>query len=67
MTQGIVKWFNPDKGFGSIASDDGSADIFVHQSVIESDGFRSLEEDQKVEFTSIRAPKGMQADMVRAL
>jgi CspA family cold shock protein len=67
MTQGTVKWFNADKGFGFIAPDDGTADIFVHQSVIDSDGYRTLEEDQKVEFTSVRGPKGMQADMVRAL
>ncbi|GGU90379.1 cold-shock protein [Actinomadura cremea] len=67
MTQGTVKWFNADKGFGFIAPADGTADIFVHQSVIDSDGFRTLAEDQKVEFTSVRGPKGMQADMVRAL
>jgi cold shock protein len=67
MIQGTVKWFNPDKGFGFIAPDDGSADIFVHQSVIESEGFRTLEENQKVEFTTTRGPKGMQADKVRAL
>ncbi|MGK5555361.1 cold-shock protein [Actinomadura kijaniata] len=67
MTQGTVKWFNPDKGFGFIAPDDGSTDIFVHQSVIESDGFRTLEEHQKVEFTSSRGPRGMHADQVRAL
>lgn len=67
MAQGTVKWFNADKGFGFIAPDDGSADIFVHHSAIESDGFRSLEENQKVEYTASRGPKGMQADQVRAL
>lgn len=67
MAQGTVKWFNPDKGFGFIAPDDGSADIFVHHSAIDTDGFRSLEENQKVEYTATRGPKGMQADQVRVL
>lgn len=67
MAQGSVKWFNPDKGYGFIAPDDGSADIFVHQSAIESEGFRTLEENQKVEYTATRGPKGMQAEQVRAL
>jgi CspA family cold shock protein len=67
MAQGTVKWFNPEKGYGFIAPDDGSADIFVHHSAIDSDGFRSLEENQKVEYTATRGPKGMQADQVRAV
>ncbi|MGP3970405.1 cold-shock protein [Streptomyces sp. 6N223] len=67
MAQGTVKWFNAEKGFGFIAPDDGSADIFVHHSAIESNGYRSLEENQRVEFTASRGPKGMQADQVRAL
>jgi cold shock protein len=67
MAQGSVKWFNADKGYGFIAPDDGTADIFVHHSAIESEGFRSLEENQKVEYTATRGPKGMQAEQVRAL
>lgn len=67
MTQGTVKWFNADKGFGFITPDDGSPDIFVHHSAIDSDGYRSLEENQRVEFTASRGPKGMQADQVRKL
>jgi CspA family cold shock protein len=67
MTQGTVKWFNSEKGFGFIAPDDGSADIFVHHSAIETEGYRSLEENQRVEFTASRGPKGMQADQVRPL
>ncbi|MFE9646044.1 cold-shock protein [Streptomyces sp. NPDC006365] len=67
MAQGTVKWFNPDKGFGFIAPDEGGADIFVHHSAIDTGGFRSLEENQRVEFTAGQGPKGMQADQVRAL
>ncbi|KUL31859.1 cold-shock protein [Streptomyces regalis] len=67
MAQGTVKWFNAEKGFGFIAPDEGGADIFVHHSAIDTDGFRSLEENQRVEFTAGQGPKGMQADRVRAL
>lgn len=67
MPQGTVKWFNAEKGFGFIAPDEGGADIFVHHSAIDTDGFRSLEENQRVEFTVSQGPKGMQADQVRAL
>ncbi|MBV1938687.1 cold-shock protein [Streptomyces sp. BV286] len=67
MPQGTVKWFNAEKGFGFISPDEGGADIFVHHSAIDTDGFRSLEEDQKVEFTASQGPKGMQADQVRPL
>ncbi|WP_217575200.1 cold-shock protein [Streptomyces sp. GbtcB7] len=66
MAQGTVKWFNPDKGFGFIAPDEGGADIFVHHSVVETGGFRSLEENQRVQFTASQGPKGMQADQLRA-
>ncbi|WAU83966.1 cold-shock protein [Streptomyces sp. Qhu-G9] len=67
MPQGTVKWFNAEKGFGFISPDEGGADIFVHHSAIDTDGFRSLEEDQKVEFTASQGPKGLQADQVRPL
>ena len=67
MAQGTGKWFNPDKGFGFIAPDDGSADVFVHFSAIESSGYRTLEENQKVEYNVTQGPKGPQAAQVRAL
>jgi CspA family cold shock protein len=67
MAQGTVKWFNPDKGFGFIAPDDGGADVFVHFSAIESNGYRTLEENQKVEYSVTQGPKGPQAAQVRAL
>ncbi|MHB1596021.1 MAG: cold-shock protein [Streptosporangiaceae bacterium] len=67
MAQGTVKWFNPDKGFGFIAPDDGTADIFVHYSAIDMGGYRSLAENQKVEYATQQGPKGLQADKVRAL
>jgi cold shock protein len=67
MAQGTVKWFNPDKGFGFIAPDDGSADVFVHFSAIDSSGYRTLEENQKVEYNVTQGPKGPQAAQVRAL
>ena len=58
MAQGTVKWFNPDKGFGFIAPDDGTADIFVHHSAIDMSGYRTLTENQKVEYTASQGPKG---------
>jgi cold shock protein len=67
MTQGTVKWFNADKGFGFIAPDDGSADVFVHHSAIQADGYRSLQENQRVEFTAVRGAKGPQAEQVQPL
>jgi CspA family cold shock protein len=67
MAQGTVKWFNADKGYGFIAPDDGSADVFVHHSAIEMDGFRTLQENQRVDFTAGTGPKGPQAEQVRAL
>ena len=67
MAQGTVKWFNADKGFGFIAPDDGTADVFVHYSAIDMGGYRSLAEDQRVEYTTRQGPKGPQADQVRAL
>jgi CspA family cold shock protein len=65
MAQGTVKWFNADKGFGFIAPDDGSADVFVHFSAIQSNGYRTLEENQKVEYNVTQGPKGPQAAEVR--
>ena len=67
MAQGTVKWFNPDQGFGFIAPDDGSADVFVHFSAIDSSGYRTLEENQKVEYSVTQGPKGPQAAQVRAV
>lgn len=64
MQAGEVKWFNDAKGFGFIKPTDGSDDVFVHFSVIQGDGFKSLAEGQKVEFEAARGPKGMQATKV---
>ena len=64
MTQGVVKWFNAEKGFGFIAVE-GGADVFVHYSAIQSDGYRSLEENQRVDFDITQGPKGPQAENVR--
>jgi cold shock protein len=60
MTQGTVKWFNGDKGFGFI-SVEGGDDVFVHFSAIQSDGFRTLEEGQHVEFEVVEGQRGPQA------
>jgi CspA family cold shock protein len=65
MATGTVKWFNADKGFGFIAPDDGTADVFVHFSAIATSGYRSLDENQKVEFETTQGQKGPQAENVR--
>jgi cold shock protein len=67
MAQGTVKWFNAEKGFGFIAPDDGTPDVFVHHTAIKADGYRSLEDNQRVEFTASRGAKGPQADEVRPI
>jgi len=67
MATGTVKWFNSEKGYGFIAPDDGSADLFAHFSAIEGNGFKELREAQKVEFDAERGPKGMQAANIRPL
>ena len=64
MAVGTVKWFNDAKGFGFI-SQEGGDDVFVHHTAIQTEGFRSLQEGQKVEFEVNRGPKGLQAANVR--
>ncbi len=65
MATGTVKWFSAEKGFGFITPDDGSADVFVHFSAIAGEGYRNLEENQKVEFDVTQGQKGPQAANVR--
>jgi CspA family cold shock protein len=67
MATGTVKWFNAEKGYGFIAPEDGSADVFAHFSAIQSSGYRSLEENQRVEFDVTQGPKGPQAENIRPL
>ncbi|GGN16521.1 MULTISPECIES: cold-shock protein [Lentzea] len=67
MAQGTVKWFNGEKGFGFIAQDGGGPDVFVHYSQISGSGFKSLEEQQRVEFEIGQGQKGPQAQDVRAI
>ena len=64
--QGTVKWFNGGKGYGFI-SREGGEDVFVHHSAILAEGFRNLEEGQRVEFNVVQGPKGLQAESVTIL
>lgn len=66
MATGIVKWFNDAKGFGFIAPDNGSDDLFAHFSAINMSGFKSLKEGQKVSFEVVQGPKGKQASNIQA-
>ncbi|GAA0453548.1 MULTISPECIES: cold-shock protein [Streptomyces] len=67
MAQGTVKWFNSEKGYGFIAQEDGGPDVFVHYSSISGDGFRNLEDTQRVEFEIAQGRKGPQAEQVRVI
>ena len=65
MTTGTVKWFSDAKGFGFITPDDGGEDVFAHFSAIQSDGFKTLKEGQKVTFEETHGPKGKQASNIQ--
>ena len=67
LALGRVKWFNSEKGYGFITPDDGSKDLFVHFSGIEGDGYKSLNEGQKVEYQATQGQKGPQATKVRVV
>jgi cold shock protein len=67
MATGTVKWFNAEKGYGFIAPEDGAPDVFVHYSAIQSSGFRTLEENQRVEFDIAQGARGAQAENVKVL
>jgi CspA family cold shock protein len=66
MATGTVKWFNQEKGFGFIQQDNGP-DVFAHFSAIQANGYRSLDENQRVEFDVVQGPKGPQADRIRVI
>ncbi len=65
--KGTVKWFNEQKGFGFITPEDGSKDLFVHHTAIQMDGYKTLAENQKVEFDSVSSDKGPKAANVRVI
>ncbi|OIQ84012.1 putative cold shock protein A [mine drainage metagenome] len=67
MPTGTVKWFNESKGFGFIKPDEGGEDLFAHFSEIQAKGFRTLQENQRVEFVVKAGPKGPQASQIRAI
>ncbi len=67
MATGTVKWFSDQKGYGFIKPDDGGKDLFVHYSNVEGDGFKTLQEDQKVEYEATQGQKGPEATGVRPL
>jgi CspA family cold shock protein len=67
VAQGTVKWFNADKGYGFIAPDDGTADVFVHHSAIQTEGYRTLQDNQRVEYTAGQGAKGPQAEQVHPI
>jgi cold shock protein len=67
MAVGTVKWFNAEKGFGFIAPDGGGDDVFAHHTAISATGFRSLDENQRVEFDITQGQRGPQAANIRAL
>ena len=67
MSQGTVKWFNSSKGFGFITSDEGGGDLFVHHTAILGQGYKTLEEKQRVSFETVQGPKGLQASNVKKL
>ncbi|MCP3802335.1 MULTISPECIES: cold-shock protein [unclassified Allokutzneria] len=67
MATGVVKWFNAEKGFGFLTPDGGGADVFAHYSAIEGNGYKSLDEGQKVEFEIGQGQKGPQANNIRVI
>ncbi len=67
MATGIVKWFNDSKGFGFITPDEGGEDLFAHHTAIQMTGYKSLKEQQRVEFEVTKGPKGLQATMIKPL